>query len=75
MFLAASSSILYRFQPDLHLVMGTSKVGKPVRFRVTLDGKPLVRSHYSETLLHPHNLLTPARADWIRKDSSVSNLG
>ena len=38
--LSASSSILYRFHArDLHLVLGPSKVGKPIRFRVTLDGK------------------------------------
>jgi hypothetical protein len=34
-------SIVYRFHArDLHLVLGPSGDGKPVRFRVTVDGKP-----------------------------------
>jgi cytochrome c biogenesis protein CcdA/thiol-disulfide isomerase/thioredoxin len=44
--LGASSSILYRFHArDLHLVLGPSKGGEPVRFRVTLDGKPPGADH------------------------------
>ncbi|GFZ95583.1 cytochrome c biogenesis protein DipZ [Dyella caseinilytica] len=36
----ADGSIVYRFQGrDLHLVLGPDSDGKPVRFRVTLDGK------------------------------------
>ncbi len=38
--LAPSSAIVYRFHAhDLHLVMGSSKTGIPIRFRVTIDGK------------------------------------
>ena len=38
--LASSSAIVYRFHArDLHLVLGPSKAGKPIRFRVTIDGK------------------------------------
>jgi cytochrome c biogenesis protein CcdA/thiol-disulfide isomerase/thioredoxin len=38
--LAPASAIVYRFHArDLHLVLGPSHAGKPVRFRVTLDGK------------------------------------
>ncbi|XBS71635.1 hypothetical protein ABK905_12445 [Acerihabitans sp. KWT182] len=37
---AGGGHIVYRFHGrDLHLVLGPSKDGKPVRFRVTLDGK------------------------------------
>jgi methionine-S-sulfoxide reductase len=37
---AAPGRIVFRFRArDLHLVLGPSKEGKPVRFRVTLDGK------------------------------------
>ncbi|HWJ68887.1 MAG TPA: cytochrome c biogenesis protein DipZ [Sphingobium sp.] len=37
---AAGGRILYRFRArDLHLVLGTGKDGKPIRFRVTIDGK------------------------------------
>ncbi|RUL74080.1 cytochrome c biogenesis protein DipZ [Dyella choica] len=35
-----NGSVIYRFRGrDLHLVLGPGKDGKPVRFRVTLDGK------------------------------------
>jgi len=37
----ANGRIVYRFRGrDLHLVLGPGSDGKPVRFRVTLDGKP-----------------------------------
>ena len=33
--------IVYRFHArDVHLVMGPPRPGKPIRFRVTLDGQP-----------------------------------
>jgi cytochrome c biogenesis protein CcdA/thiol-disulfide isomerase/thioredoxin len=36
---AADGAIVYRFKArDLHLVLGPSSDGKPVRFRVTIDG-------------------------------------
>jgi cytochrome c biogenesis protein CcdA/thiol-disulfide isomerase/thioredoxin len=39
-------SIVYRFHArDLHLVLGPSADGKPVRFRVTLDGKAPGEDH------------------------------
>jgi cytochrome c biogenesis protein CcdA/thiol-disulfide isomerase/thioredoxin len=42
----ASGSITYRFHArDLHLVLGPSGNGKPVRFRVLLDGKPPMADH------------------------------
>lgn len=38
---AAPGRIAFRFKArDLHLVLGPAAAGKPVRFRVTLDGKP-----------------------------------
>ncbi len=38
---AAPGRIAFRFKArDLHLVLGPAVAGKPVRFRVTLDGKP-----------------------------------
>lgn len=43
---AASAKIRYRFQArDLHLVLGARPDGKPVRFRVTLDGRPPAADH------------------------------
>lgn len=39
--LDANDSISFRFHArDLHLVLGPTMEGKPVRFRVTLDGQP-----------------------------------
>jgi thiol-disulfide isomerase/thioredoxin len=46
----ANGRIAYRFQArDLHLVMGPAVKGKPVRFRVLIDGKPPADSHGSDT--------------------------
>jgi cytochrome c biogenesis protein CcdA/thiol-disulfide isomerase/thioredoxin len=43
---AAGGRIAYRFHArDLHLVLGPSAGGKPVRFRVLLDGKPPGADH------------------------------
>jgi cytochrome c biogenesis protein CcdA/thiol-disulfide isomerase/thioredoxin len=41
-----SGSIVYRFHArDLHLVLGPGKDGKPVRFRVTIDGAAPGQNH------------------------------
>jgi hypothetical protein len=38
---AAPGRIAFRFKArDLHLVLGPATTGKPVRFRVTIDGAP-----------------------------------
>lgn len=38
---SAPGKIMFRFHArDLHLVLGPTKDGKPIRFRVTLDGTP-----------------------------------
>ncbi len=42
----ASGRIAYRFQArDLHLVLGPGPDGRPVRFKVLIDGKPPGASH------------------------------
>ena len=42
----AGGRIAYRFHArDLHLVLGTAADGKPVRFRVRIDGKPPLADH------------------------------
>jgi cytochrome c biogenesis protein CcdA/thiol-disulfide isomerase/thioredoxin len=47
---SANGGITYRFRGrDLHLVLGPRADGKPVRFRVTLDGKPPGANHGSDT--------------------------
>ncbi len=41
-----SGRLVYRFHArDLHLVMGPSRPGSPVRFRVSLDGQPPAAAH------------------------------
>ena len=46
----AGGSITYRFRGrDLHLVLGPGGDGKPVRFRVTIDGKPPGADHGMDT--------------------------
>jgi cytochrome c biogenesis protein CcdA/thiol-disulfide isomerase/thioredoxin len=47
---APSGKIVFRFHArDLHLVLGPVKKGKPVRFKVTLDGTPPGEYHGSDT--------------------------
>jgi cytochrome c biogenesis protein CcdA/thiol-disulfide isomerase/thioredoxin len=47
---ASSGKVVFRFHArDLHLVLGPSKSGKPVRFKVTLDGTAPGEDHGSDT--------------------------
>jgi thiol-disulfide isomerase/thioredoxin len=47
---ASGGKIEFRFYArDLHLVLGPGSGGKPVRFRVTLDGAPPGASHGADT--------------------------
>jgi thiol-disulfide isomerase/thioredoxin len=46
----ASGKIMFRFHArDLHLVLGSAKDGKPVRFIAKLDGSPPGEDHGSDT--------------------------
>ncbi|WP_426237792.1 cytochrome c biogenesis protein DipZ [Pararhizobium sp. DWP1-1-3] len=46
----ADGSIVYRFSArDLHLVLGPSAAGKPIRFQVTIDGRAPGTSHGADT--------------------------
>lgn len=46
MLAGAGGRIVYRFQArDLHLVLGPGPDGKPVRFKVRIDGQPPAASH------------------------------
>ncbi|MDM0033633.1 cytochrome c biogenesis protein CcdA [Variovorax sp. J22P271] len=46
----ANARIAYRFQArDLHLVLGPAADGKPVRFRVLVDGKAPLADHGADT--------------------------
>jgi len=46
----APGKIVFRFHGrDLHLVLGPAKIGKPIRFKVTLDGTAPGDDHGSDT--------------------------
>jgi cytochrome c biogenesis protein CcdA/thiol-disulfide isomerase/thioredoxin len=46
----APGKIVFRFHArDLHLVLGPTKIGKPIRFKVTLDGTAPGDDHGSDT--------------------------
>jgi cytochrome c biogenesis protein CcdA/thiol-disulfide isomerase/thioredoxin len=71
--LAPSCSIFYRFHArDLHLVMGPSNDEKPIRFRVTLDGKPPGADHGVDTDADGFGTVTENRLyQLIRQQGSV----
>ena len=58
----ASGGIVYRFHArDLHLVLGPSADGKPVRFRVTIDGKAPGASHGTDVAADGGGTVTEQR--------------
>jgi cytochrome c biogenesis protein CcdA/thiol-disulfide isomerase/thioredoxin len=59
---AAQARIAYRFHArDLHLVLGPSADGRPVRFRITLDGKAPGASHGADVTADGSGVVTGAR--------------
>jgi len=47
---SVSGKIVFRFHArDLHLVLGPGKDGKPIRFRVLVDGAPPAQDHGTDT--------------------------
>jgi cytochrome c biogenesis protein CcdA/thiol-disulfide isomerase/thioredoxin len=55
-------SIVYRFRGrDLHLVLGPGMDGKPVRFRITLDGKPPGADHGADNDADGNGVVTEQR--------------
>lgn len=58
----AGGRIRYRFHArDLHLVMAPSASGQPVRFRVTIDGKPPGAAHGVDVDSQGHGVVDTAR--------------
>jgi cytochrome c biogenesis protein CcdA/thiol-disulfide isomerase/thioredoxin len=54
--------IAYRFRGrDLHLVLGPASDGKPIRFRVTIDGKPPGADHGMDTDADGNGTITAQR--------------
>ncbi len=59
---SADSRLYYRFHArDLHLVLGPSADGKPVRFQITVDGKPPADSHGVDTDANGNGVVTGQR--------------
>jgi cytochrome c biogenesis protein CcdA/thiol-disulfide isomerase/thioredoxin len=60
--LSATGGIVYRFHArDLHLVLGPANDGRPVRFRVTLDGKPPGADHGEDCDANGYGMVTESR--------------
>jgi hypothetical protein len=58
----ASGRIVYRFHArDLHLVLGQSKDGKPVRFRVSIDGAAPGDAHGADVAADGSGTVTEQR--------------
>jgi cytochrome c biogenesis protein CcdA/thiol-disulfide isomerase/thioredoxin len=73
--LTPSSSIFFRFHArDLHLVLGPSNAGTPVRFRVTLDGKAPGADHGVDTDADGYGTVTEDRLyQLIRQQGAVQD--
>ena len=71
--LAAPDSISFRFHArDLHLVLGPGTDGKPVRFRVTLDGQAPGADHGVDTDAEGYGVVTGDRLyQLIRQQGSI----
>jgi len=68
-------SIVYRFHArDLHLVLGPDADGKPVRFRVTVDGAAPGDSHGTDTDAGGRGVVTGQRLyQLIRQGGTISD--
>jgi cytochrome c biogenesis protein CcdA/thiol-disulfide isomerase/thioredoxin len=68
-------AIAFRFHArDLHLVLGPSANGQPVRFQVTIDGKAPGENHGSDTDANGNGTVTSQRLyQLIRQSGSISD--
>jgi cytochrome c biogenesis protein CcdA/thiol-disulfide isomerase/thioredoxin len=70
-----TGSIAFRFHArDLHLVLGPTANGKPIRFRVTLDGKAPGASHGTDTDAQGYGTVSENRLyQLIRQQDAVKD--
>lgn len=70
---APDAALAYRFEArDLHLVLGPSADGRPVRFRVTLDGSPPGADHGADTNADGYGVIADTRLyQLVRQSGSV----
>jgi hypothetical protein len=71
----AGGSVVYRFHArDLHLVLGPGPGGKPVRFRITIDGAAPAASHGSDTDAAGNGVVTGERLyQLLRQPAAVQD--
>ena len=71
----ASGRIVYRFHSrDLHLVLGPGADGKPVRFRVTIDGMPPAQDHGSDVAGDGSGTVTEQRLyQLVRQNGKIAD--
>jgi thiol-disulfide isomerase/thioredoxin len=69
---AAGDKVLFRFHArDLHMVLGPSPDGKPVRFRITIDGKPPGAAHGQDVDAQGNGTITTQRLYQLVRQPSV----
>jgi cytochrome c biogenesis protein CcdA/thiol-disulfide isomerase/thioredoxin len=73
--LTTGAKISFRFRArDLHLVLGPGEDGKPIHFRVTLDGKPPGNSHGADTNTDGNGMVTEYRLyQLVRQREVIKN--
>jgi cytochrome c biogenesis protein CcdA/thiol-disulfide isomerase/thioredoxin len=71
----ASGSIVFRFHArDLHLVLGPDKDGKPIRFRVSIDGHAPGQDHGADVAADGSGSVTTQRLyQLVRQSGSVAD--
>jgi cytochrome c biogenesis protein CcdA/thiol-disulfide isomerase/thioredoxin len=72
---SSNGRIAYRFHArDLHLVLGPSVDGKPIRFRVTIDGKAPDENHGVDTNDNGDGIVTENRLyQLVRQKGAISD--
>ncbi|MYM74250.1 redoxin domain-containing protein [Duganella sp. FT134W] len=72
-----SGSIVYRFHArDLHLVLGPTKDGKPVRFRVTIDGAAPGQDHGTDVASDGSGIVDSQRLyQLVRQTGNAGDIG
>jgi thiol-disulfide isomerase/thioredoxin len=71
----AKGSIVYRFHArDVHLVLGPAKDGKPVRFRVTIDGAAPGKDHGTDVAADGSGVINGQRLyQLVRQAGSIGD--
>ena len=73
--LAPASAIVFRFHArDLHLVLGPSKAGKSIRFRIMIDGKAPGADHGVDTDAEGYGAVTEERLyQLVRQQGAIQD--